>query len=134
MQNGGFVNKIQGVRLSVAKIHRHVFENPGCMGRGRLAPVIQAAFGKPVPVAAHPGGGAWINAAAVPMADGRADDHPEEISQAGGTAGIHGMTLYKTEKFSDGFPAEKNVLPYSRRTTLHTIKGLGMDADMLFLP
>ena len=82
------------------------------MGRGRLAPVIQAAFGKPVPVAAHPGGGAWINAAAVPMADGRADDHPEEISQAGGTAGIHGMTLYKTEKFSDGFPAEKNVLPY----------------------
>lgn len=32
MQNGGFVNKIQGVRLSVAKIHRHVFENPGCIG------------------------------------------------------------------------------------------------------
>lgn len=31
MQNGGFVNKIQGVRLSVAKIHRHVFENPGLM-------------------------------------------------------------------------------------------------------
>ena len=29
MQNGGFVNKIQVVRLSVAKIHRHVFENPG---------------------------------------------------------------------------------------------------------
>ena len=29
-----------------------------CMGRGRLAPVIQAALGKPVPVAAHPGGGA----------------------------------------------------------------------------
>ncbi len=44
------------------------------------------------------------------------------------------MTLCKTEKFSDGFPAEKNVLPYSCRTTLHTIKGLGMDADMLFLP
>ena len=44
------------------------------------------------------------------------------------------MTLYKTEKFSDGFPAEKNVLPYSRRTTLHTIKELGMGADMLFLP
>ena len=68
------------------------------------------------------------------MADGRADNHPKEIGQAGGTAGIHGMTLYKTEKFSDGFPAEKNVLPYSRRTTLHTIKGLGMDADMLSLP
>ena len=44
------------------------------------------------------------------------------------------MTLYKTEKFSDGFPAEKNVLPYSGRTTLHTIKGLGIDADMLSLP
>ena len=29
MQNGGFVNKIQEIRLSVAKIHRHVFENPG---------------------------------------------------------------------------------------------------------
>ena len=82
------------------------------MGRGGLAPVIQAAFGKPVPVAAHPGGGAWINAAAVPMADGRADDHPEEISQAGGTAGIHGMTLCKTEKFSDSLPAGKNVPPY----------------------
>ena len=35
MQNGGFVNKIQGVRLSVAKIHRHVFENPG-FKEGRL--------------------------------------------------------------------------------------------------
>lgn len=34
MQNGGFVNKIQGVRLSVAKIHRHVFENPGFMADG----------------------------------------------------------------------------------------------------
>ena len=35
MQNGGFVNKIQGVRLSVAKIHRHVFENPGCPAKYR---------------------------------------------------------------------------------------------------
>ena len=41
------------------------------------------------------------------MADGRADSHPKEIGQAGGTAGIHGMTLYKTEKFSDGFPDGK---------------------------
>ena len=41
------------------------------------------------------------------MADGRADNHPEEIGQAGGTAGIHGMTLCKTEKFSDGFPDGK---------------------------
>ena len=44
------------------------------------------------------------------------------------------MTLCKTEKFSDGFPAEKNVLPYSCTTTLHTIKGPGLDADMLFPP
>ncbi|WP_300968290.1 hypothetical protein, partial [Faecalibaculum rodentium] len=51
-----------------------------------------------------------------------------------GTAGIHGMTLCKTEKFSDSFPAEKNVPPHSCRTTLHTIKGAGMDAGMLFLP
>ena len=68
------------------------------------------------------------------MADGRADNHPEESGHAGGTAGIHGMTLCKMEKFLDGFPAEKNGLPYSSRTTLHTIKWLGMDADMLFLP
>ena len=67
------------------------------------------------------------------MADGRADDHPEEIGQAGGAAGIHGMTLCKTEKFSDGFPAEKNVLPYPCKATLHTKKPSGMDADMLFL-
>ena len=33
MQNGGFVNKIQVVWLSVAKIHRHVFENPGYQAR-----------------------------------------------------------------------------------------------------
>lgn len=36
MQNGGFVNKIQGVRLSVAKIHRHVFENPGYNSNKRV--------------------------------------------------------------------------------------------------
>ena len=68
------------------------------------------------------------------MADGRADNHPEEISQAGGTAGIHGVALCKTEKFSDGLPAGKNVPPYPCGTTLHTIKTSGMDADMLFLP
>ena len=44
------------------------------------------------------------------------------------------MILCKTEKFSDGFPAEKNVLPYSCTTTLHTIKESGMGVDMLFLP
>jgi hypothetical protein len=59
------------------------------------------------------------------MADGRADNHPEEIGQAGGTAGIHGMTLCKAEKFYNGLPAGKPVLPYSCKATLHTIKGLG---------
>jgi len=93
------------------------------MGRGRLAPVIQAALGKPVPMAAHPRGGTGIDAAAVPVADGRADHHPEEIGQAGGTAGIHGMTLCKTEKFSGGFPAGKHVPPYPCGTMLCTIKG-----------
>jgi len=44
------------------------------------------------------------------------------------------MTLCKTEKFPDGFPAEKNAPPYPGRTTLHTIKGSGTDADMLLLP
>ena len=37
MQNGGFVDKIQVVRLSVAKIHRHVFENPGYLAEQLLA-------------------------------------------------------------------------------------------------
>ena len=68
------------------------------------------------------------------MADGRADDHPEEIGQAGGTAGIHGMTLCKTEKFPDSSPAGKNVPPHPCGTAQHTIKGSGMGADMLSLP
>ena len=68
------------------------------------------------------------------MADGRADNHPEEIGETGGTAGIHGMTLCKTEKFPDGFPAGKNVLPHPCGTPPHTIKESGMDADILFLP
>jgi hypothetical protein len=44
------------------------------------------------------------------------------------------MTLCKTEKFSNGFPAEKNVPPYPCKTTLNTIKEPRMDADMLCLP
>ena len=68
------------------------------------------------------------------MADGRADNHPEEIGQAGGTAGMHGMTLCKTEKFSDGLPAGKNVAPYPCQTALRTIKESRMNADMLFPP
>ena len=66
------------------------------------------------------------------MADGRADNHPEEIGQAGGTAGIHGMTLCKTEKFSDGFPAEKNASPHPCTTSLRTGKGDVADAGALF--
>ena len=86
-------------------------------------------------MAAQSGRSAFPDAAAVPVADGRADNHPEEIGQAGGTAGIHGMTLYKTENFSDGLPAGKNVLSYPCQTTLHTIiKESRMNADMLFLP
>jgi len=42
VQNGGFVNKIQGVRLSVAKIHRHVFENPGSKRIWSAAAALQA--------------------------------------------------------------------------------------------
>ncbi len=44
------------------------------------------------------------------------------------------MTLCKTEKFSDGLPAGKNVTPYPCQTALHTIKESRMNADMLFLP
>jgi hypothetical protein len=68
------------------------------------------------------------------MADGRSDDYPEEISQAGGTAGIHRLTLCKMEKFSDGIPAGKNVQPDPCATTPQTIKASRMNADMLFLP
>lgn len=54
-------------------------------------------------MAAQPGGSANINAAAVLLADGRADDNPEEICPAGGAAGIYGVNLCKTEKFPDSF-------------------------------
>ena len=36
--------------------------------------------------------------AAVPLADGGADDHTEEVRTDGGTSGIYRMTLCKTEK------------------------------------
>lgn len=81
------------------------------MGRGRLASVIQAAGRRPVPVAAQSRRSAWINAAAVPVADGGADDRPEEIGQASGTAGIYGITLCKTENFQGVFSTGKTVLP-----------------------
>ena len=54
-------------------------------------------------MAPQPGGSAFADTAAISLADGRADDHTEKICQTGGTAGIYGMILCKTEKFSDGF-------------------------------
>ena len=47
-------------------------------------------------------GSASADAAAVPLADGRADDHTEKIRQTGGAAGIYGIILCKTENFSAG--------------------------------
>ena len=42
-------------------------------------------------MAAQPRGGACLDATAVPLADGGADDRTEEVCQTGGTAGIYGM-------------------------------------------
>ena len=42
-------------------------------------------------MATQPPGGAFPDAAAIPLADGRADDRPEEVCQTGGAAGIYGM-------------------------------------------
>ena len=60
MQNGGFVNKIQVVRLSVAKIHRHVFENPGYMVAGWAGAKVTGALG----TAVAPGVGTLVGAGA----------------------------------------------------------------------
>ena len=54
-------------------------------------------------MAPQPGGSTFVDAAAVPVADGRADDHTAKIRQTGGAAGIYGMTLCKTENFSGSF-------------------------------
>ena len=54
-------------------------------------------------MAAQSGAGALPDTAAVPLADGRADNCPEEVSQASGAAGIYGMILCKTEKFPGSF-------------------------------
>lgn len=58
-------------------------------------------------MAPQPGGGTFIDSAAVPLADGRADDYSEEVRQAGGTARIYGMNLCKTEKFSGSFDGSR---------------------------
>ena len=42
-------------------------------------------------MAAQSGGSSCLDAAAVPLADGGADDRAEEVCQTGGTAGIYGM-------------------------------------------
>ena len=60
-------------------------------------------------MATQPPGGAFPDAAAVPLADGRADDRPEEVCQTGGAAGIYGMILCKTEKFPGSIAAFGSV-------------------------
>ena len=56
-------------------------------------------------MAPQSGGGAFLDAAAVPLADGRADGHPQEVHQADRAAGIYEVNLCKTEKCPSGFDA-----------------------------
>ena len=62
--------------------------------------LLTAVFGvtvrKQFPMAAQPGGSAYPDSPAIPLADGRADDYTEEVCQTSGFAGIYGMILYKT--------------------------------------
>lgn len=67
-----------------------------------MAKIVKEAFRKPFSVAAQSGGSASADAAAVPLVDGRADDHTEKIRQASRAAGIYGMILCKTENFPGG--------------------------------
>lgn len=69
-------------------------------------------------MAAQPGGSAFTDAAAVPLADGRADDRPGEIRQTGGTAEIYGMTLCKTEKLGAVLPLSGDTV-FRRYTARH---------------
>ncbi len=64
-----------------------------------MAKIVKEAFRKPFSVAAQSGGSASADAAAVPMADGRADDHTEKIRQASGAAGIYGIICAKRRTF-----------------------------------
>ena len=54
-------------------------------------------------MAAQSKGSACPHAAAGPLADGGSDDNPKKIRKNGGTTGIYGIILCKTEKFPDGF-------------------------------
>ena len=67
-------------------------------------------------MAAQSGRGTFPDTPAVPLADGRADDHSEEVCQACGTAGIYGMNLCKTEKFQSVAVRAADVLPPVVRT------------------
>ncbi len=58
-------------------------------------------------MAAQPPGSANPDAAAVPLADGRANNRPEKVRQTSGAAGIYGMTLCKTEKFRGSLTASQ---------------------------
>ena len=62
-------------------------------------------------MAAQSGRSAFPDAAAVPVANGRADDCPEEVRQAGGAAGIYGMTCAKQKNFQAVLLLSR--LPYS---------------------
>lgn len=53
-------------------------------------------------MAPQSGGSTLIDAPVVPLANGRVNNHPKEVCQAGGTTRIYGMTLCKTEKFPNG--------------------------------
>ena len=48
---------------------------------------------KPFSMAAQPGGSTFPDAAAVPLADGGADNCTEEVCQTSGTAGIYGIVF-----------------------------------------
>lgn len=57
---------------------------------------------------AQSGGSAFPDTAAVPLADGGTGVYAKEIRQIGGAAGIHGVSLFKTEKFPGGFDASRD--------------------------
>ena len=81
-------------------------------------------------MAAQPGGSAFPDATAVPLADGRLDDCAEEVRQTGGTAGIYGMILCKTEKFPGCCDAVADALP----PMVETVPGMVFRQYMPWMP